>query len=126
MSENLQLCLPHLHAVSKVKDPAKRKQLLKDICNQKCFQKALREVAVNTINKKVPLTACQKKKLIGSQKVIAQLGKKHKRKSYKQRLVVQTGGILPYLIPAVATLIGKLITDGVLRKSGSGRRHPSQ
>ena len=126
MSKNLQMCLPHLSRVANVTDSTKRKQLLKDMCDQRCFQKALREIAVNTINKKVPLTDVQKKALRKSPEVIAQLGRKIKKKSTKKDLIIQSGGILPYLIPAVTTLIGKLIADGIIRKSGGGRGHSSK
>lgn len=117
MSKNLQKCLSHLQVIAAIKDDKTRKKVLTDYSCNECIYKALREVAVNTVNKKLPLSKRDKNKLRYKDKIIRQLAKKQKNKKRRQQLVVQSGGALPILIPIAATLIGELISHGLLSKS---------
>ena len=106
--------------IAKVRDPKKRQELLRDISHQKCFRKALVEIGYNTNDKKVPLSRKTKNKLVSSSKIIQKLAAKPRKKRIRKRLVTQSGGFLPYLIPAVAAVVTQLIRNGNIRKNGGG------
>lgn len=109
MSTNLQNCLPHLQLIAGVKNNNLRTQLLKDICHENCYLKAVREIAKNTIKKNIPLTPVMKKQLRTKEKIIRNLARKYKKKSSQQRVFVQSGGVLPFLIPAVISVVSEIL-----------------
>lgn len=114
MSDNLKFCLKKLSLIADVKDDKLRKILLRDVsCNNDIFQ-AIREIAVNTVNKNVPLSDSEKKLLRKYKRVLQQLALPSKTRFTKKKqtkLVVQSGGFLSILLPIVAGIIGKQIAN---------------
>lgn len=114
MSKNLQNCLKVLSLISNIKKPSVRKEVLKDISRNECIYKALKEIAVNTVNRKVKLSMKERKRLLKSANIIKALSKTQKSEKKRQKFVVQAGGALPVHISAVIALLTTLIQNGKL------------
>ncbi len=74
-----------------------------------CIYDALREIAVNIMNKNIPLNKIQLRKLGPHAKTIKGLACGVKQAS-RQKLVQQTGGFLPFLIPIVTSIAGAAVS----------------
>ena len=72
-------CIKYLDLIAKIKNKKTRKAVLKDFSEKSEIFEALREIAVNTINRNVPLNDSQKKKLRRHKKVIIALSQKKKK-----------------------------------------------
>ena len=103
MSPNLRKCLRELVLISRVKDARIRNTLLKQISCDQAIYKALHEIAYNTVQRKLKLKPAQKKKLRPYKGYIKKLACYTKKKK-EQRQLVQKGGFLLPLIPAVMAL----------------------
>jgi hypothetical protein len=103
-----------LKIISKIKDSRLRKKILSELADD-CIYKALHEIAINTVNKKVPLSTDVKKSLKKYKSHIQELTKRTSNRSKRKRLVVQSGGFLPLLIPAVASVLGSVLS-AVIKK----------
>jgi hypothetical protein len=78
--------------------------------NDDCLYKALNEIAVNTVNKKVPLSQKQKTSLKKYKIDIEKLSCYTKNSAKRKKLVCQSGGFLPILIPTIASVLTTLLT----------------
>ena len=109
MSRNLIQCLKDLEVIAKIKDPRVRRSVLRGFASNLALYDALREVAANTIKRKVPLNSAQKKKLRRHEKILKSIAsKQRKSKKRKQELIVQSGGWVQTLIPVVSALVAAL------------------
>jgi len=108
MSKNLINCFEKLVLVSKLKNGETRKKVIGEIFDD-CLYKALNEISINAINGKVPFNKKQKILLRKHKILIKKLSCNTKSKSKRKKLVVQSGGIWPVLIPAVASVITTLL-----------------
>ena len=103
-------CIKYLDLIAKIKNTKTRKAVLKDFSSKAEIFEALKEIATNTINKNVPLTSLQKKKLRHHKKIIIALSqKKNKSNKTKKKLVEQSGGFLPVLIPIIFSIVDQLL-----------------
>jgi hypothetical protein len=109
MSNNLQKCLQELNELNKLKDKKSKQAVLKFLANKKCIYLALREISLNVLNKQIPLNKKQLEKLGPHAKTIKALACGTNRKHIQKKLVEQSGGFLPYLIPIVSTLLPAVI-----------------
>jgi len=109
MSKNLNDCLEKLVLVSKIKNLELRKKVIAEIFDD-CLYKALNEISINTVSGKVPLNKKQKGSLKKYKILIKKLSCDIKNKSKRKKLVVQSGGFWPVLIPAVASVLTTLLT----------------
>ena len=105
MSHNLQTCLKELKLVMNIKDQNKRSIVLNFLSHKNCIYLALREIAMNIVKQNIPLTKRQTNRLSPYAKVIKSLSTGVKNKRIKRKLVVQSGGFLPWLIPLIGTAI---------------------
>jgi len=113
MSKNLSSWINHLKVIASIRDKRKRNARLKAFADHMNLFDALKEVATNTINMNLPLNPNQKTKLRRYSKIIRELASKRKRsKLQKRKLIEQSGGFLPILIPLVASVIGEVIRNG--------------
>jgi hypothetical protein len=108
MSKNLIKCFEKLELISKIKNSETRKKVIGELFDD-CLYKALNEISINTVSGKVPLNKKQKSLLRKHKLVIKKLSCNIKNKSKRKKLVVQSGGIWPVLIPAVASVITTLL-----------------
>lgn len=105
MSSTLKKYLNVLEFISNIKDKKVREGVLKQYSFVEDFYLALHEIAVNTVNKNIPLSEKDKKCLKPFKKSILNLARKNKSKRLKRRKINQSGGFLPYLIPLILNLI---------------------
>ena len=109
ISSSLRKSMPLLKGISTLNE-AKRKKVLSDIGQDPTIYHALREIAHNTIKGNVKLNNNQKLKLKRHNKTLKALCVNCKCAKKRKKLVVQSGGFLPLLIPAVAGLISSIIS----------------
>ncbi len=110
VSKSVVSTIPFLKVVSRLPDKS-RKIVLNDLSEDQTVYDALSEIAHNTIKGNVKLKKSQSKKLKHHSNVLKQLCclKNKKNIQKRKKLVVQSGGFLPILIPSIAALLGSLI-----------------
>jgi hypothetical protein len=109
MSDNLKKCLNELKLAMQYKHKPTRNAILKFLSNKKCIYNALREISMNILNKQIKLKNHHIRKLNPHVKTIKALGKGVKHRRTQQKLVLQSGGFLPWLLPLVASAIPAVI-----------------
>jgi len=109
MSENLKNCMIELLELTKLKDRKSKEAVLKFLSKKKCVYLALREISLNILNKQIPLNKKQLSKLGPHAKTIKALACGSNYKKSQKKLVVQSGGFLPYIIPIVSTLLPAIV-----------------
>jgi len=102
-----------LELIAKIKNAKTRNAVLKDFSANMKIYEALREIARNVIKRNVPLNSSQKKKLRRYKKVIISLSNSKNSKRKKRKLVEQSGGFLPILIPIITGILGEVIGNGL-------------
>lgn len=105
MSQNLLKALDLLKDAITIKDPKKRKSVFEYLSKKTFVYKALREIAKNIMNKNIVLNTKQKRKINKHSKTIKKLAAGTDSNLTRKRLVQQSGGFLPWLLPLVATLV---------------------
>ena len=113
-SETLRKSMPFLKTLVNLTPPS-RKMILKDknVGGDKALFDVIHEIALNTIKGNVKLDKNQLKKLKPHNHLLNKYccSKIKKSKFKRQKLIEQSGGFLPILIPAIAALIGSLIKN---------------
>src|SRR5882757_2590978 len=104
MSNNIINCIEKLKFIASVKDEKLRKKLLVTLSDN-CLYNALNEIAINTVKGNVKLSKKETKKLKKFKFQIKKLSCKTNDSRKKKKLIIQSGGFLPILIPAVASII---------------------
>lgn len=105
MSSNLQSFFPILEAISHIRLKADRDLVIRIFCKNKKFIKAMKEIAKNTVEGNIPLSAKDKQRLKKQKKVLIALAGKGGKRTLRQ-----TGaGFLPILIPIVSSILGSII-----------------
>lgn len=114
MSHNLQKCLKELQFVMKNRNKITRKNQLQYLAHKKCIYDAMREISINIMNKQIPLKKNQLKKLTPSQgNAIKRLATGVKNKKTRQKLIIQTGGFLPWLLPIIFTVLSTVVEKAI-------------
>jgi hypothetical protein len=110
MSYSVRRTLDFLKFLSKIRSAKKRNLILKDLSKDKVLFDALSELAHNHLKGNIPLNKSQLKKLNRHRKTLKALDCPKNRKclSRRKKLVEQSGGFLPILIPAAAAALGHL------------------
>lgn len=110
VSSSLRKSLPLLKVMSRLKTK-NRQNILSEVSNEDTLYNALREIAHNTLKGNVKLNSIQKKKLKPYSKTLKGLCDKPKCRRRRQKLIVQSGGFLPILIPAITGLLSSIIAN---------------
>lgn len=105
MSDNLRRALPILQFVSEVTNKRLRTLILKELSKKPHIYKAIKELVTNTMKQNIKLPHGAKIKL---KKHAGRLQQFTKKSVSKRKLVVQSGGFLPILIPLLASLLKNL------------------
>ncbi len=109
ISKNLRTCLKELKLLDSIKDKKSRAIVLKYLSEMGCIYDAMREIAVNILNKNIPLRKSHLQKLGKHAKVIEALACGTEDNKQRCKFVSQFGGIpplLPIIIPILASLAG--------------------
>ena len=110
MSERVKRLLPILKRINKLGDKAKRQYVKK--CNKE-FVDCVSECAKNILRGNIPLTSNQTTKLRRNKKNLRSLATK-KTSLKKERQILEKGGFLAALLPAVLSLLGGALS-GVIK-----------
>ena len=110
ISKSLKKSLPLLKTVTRL-SPANRKRILTELGGETHLYNALHEIAHNTLKGRVKLNPNQKRKLTAHKRTLTNLCDSKYRKCSKKRkqLISQSGGFLPILIPAIASILGSVV-----------------
>ena len=119
MSKSVQNYMNFLKIIAK-KSPKKRNIILKEFSNDKVLFNALSELSHNLIKGNIPIDSKRLKRLRKHQNIIKALDcpKTRKCKSKRRKIIEQSGGFLPILIPAAIAALGHL--SGALVKKAIG------
>ena len=119
MSKSVQNYMSFLKILSK-KTPKKRKIILREFSEDKVLYNALSELSHNLIKGNIPIETKRLKRLRKHQNIIKALDcpKNKKCKTKRKKLIEQSGGFLPILIPAAIAALGHL--SGALIKKAVG------
>ena len=101
--------MPFLRLIAGISRNDIRKAILKKLSEDPSFLKALREIAKNTVRRKINLSSAEVKKLQKHKRLIASIAKTKNSIDKRRKLAVKSGGFLPILIPLIATIIGEVI-----------------
>jgi hypothetical protein len=109
MSNSVRSYINFLATVSK-KPSKKRQAILREFKNDKNLFDALSEISHNAIKGNIKLSELQKKKLRKHQRILRALDcpKTRKCATKRKRILEQSGGFLPILIPAAVAALGHL------------------
>ena len=123
MSKNLRKCMKTMHLLCSTQNKKLRKSIIQEMAKHQCFFEAIYEIVNNIHLKNIKLKnlkSLDKKRL---KKFLPLLRKIHscpKNKSIRKKLVVQTGGWLPIVLPVLTTVVGELISHAFSKKGDSG------
>ncbi len=106
MSKNLVCCLKELSYIGKLSPKLRKKALSELACNE-CYYKAIKEIALNIINKNIKPE--NPKKLKTHWKNIVKFTDKNNSKYIKRTLVNQSGGWIWSIIPIAISLLNSLL-----------------
>jgi hypothetical protein len=107
--------------LSRIKSAKKRNMILKELNRDKVLFDALSELAHNHLKGNIPIgynqTTLNHKKLKRHTKLLRALDcpKSRKCASKRKKLIEQSGGFLPILIPAAAAALGEL-SGAIIKK----------
>ena len=118
MSKNLRKCLRKMHHFCDFKSKNLKKNLLNEMCGDDCFFEAIYEI-VNNIKCGCVRVPRNKKKLFKPRhlNVMDKIIKRPKSKAIRKKLVRQSGGFLPYILPIITPIIIELIQNAISKKS---------
>lgn len=104
MSSAIETSLPILEAIMRIRDSHERKTVLLIMLKDHKLKRALKEIALNVVERTIPLTDKQKKLLEKYKSAIWKIKTKNSVKS----VIRQEGeGFLGILLPIIASLIAQ-------------------
>ena len=101
-------CKEFLKLLSESKTP-KRRKLLIDWASKKDID-ALSEIALNTLKGNLKLSPNVFKKIQKHKRTIRLIACKKQKISKKKRIIKQSGGFLPLLIPAAISVVSSIVS----------------
>ena len=121
MSKNLRKCMKKMHFFCESDSKHTKTVILNEMCKDECFFDALFEIVKNIQCQclKIPTS---KRKLLKAKhiKLMDKIYKRPKSKTIRRKLVKQSGGFLPFLLPILTPIIVELIQNAISKKSNSG------
>ena len=100
-------CQEFLKLMAESKSP-KRRKLLVDWASNKDID-AISEIALNTLNGNIKLTPNIYRKIKKHKKIIRLLASTKPKINQKKKIIKQSGGFLPFLIPAAISAVSNLL-----------------
>ena len=112
VSKSLKKALPLLKTMTRLSRES-RKRILSELGKEPKLYKALNEIAHNTLQGIVELDSDQKRRIKPHINTLTQLCDAQNKTCAKKRkrLVIQSGGFLPILIPAITAVLSNLISN---------------
>lgn len=116
MSKNLRKCMKTMQLYCSTEKKHLRDSILNEMSKHECFFDAIHEIVNNLFLKNInvkSLTPAQKNKMKKMLPVMLKIRKKPKNKAIRRKLVQQSGGFLPVVLPVLATVVGELISNAI-------------
>lgn len=114
MSTNLRNCVKYLEFASKIPNKKLRQKVFANLCEHEKMFCAVREIAANIVHKNIKLDRKHKRQLrrygTGLRK-LSMLKKNPRSATSKRKIINQTGGSLPILIPLIIDILATLATQ---------------
>lgn len=108
-SKTLIRTLPKLMLLTQSKNSGVRRALLSDMSKQPKFFKVIKEMVDILQSRQLNITNYKLAKLKKHKKTIKGYGKNKLNDNQKKRLVQQSGGFLPIILPALVTLLTSML-----------------
>jgi len=105
MSSSLKKYLNQLKFFVGIKNKNVRDQILKQWCNDDNFFNAVKEIVENTMKKTLPIKARERRMLKKYKNTLSEFIKPSIPKRKRKKLVIQSGGFLPILIPILTSFL---------------------
>ena len=109
MSEFLKQVIHFLEVVSRIKKKSDRERIMKALAEDKKVRHMMKEISINLLKKQMNITPAQAKQLKKFKSTFVGLATRGNSKRKKIKLIKQTGGSLPILIPILSALVSSLI-----------------
>lgn len=109
MSAKLRKQWDRLQIIANAKSKKTRIELIKQFSSEIDFVVAIREICKNIVNRNIPLSPKQVRRLKEHKRDILYLTQRTVNTPAYRRRVNQVGGWLPIILPLVATVIGEII-----------------
>ena len=107
MSDNLKKCLGKLEMIANIKSKTLRARVLADFFDE-CLFSAIREVLINLVEGNIPIPPNHKATIRRHKKTILTIAN-NPPKRFRKQLVVQTGGFLHIVVPAIAAALASYL-----------------
>ena len=123
MSNNLRKCMKTMHFYCCAGNRKVKKTLLEQMAKHECFFEALYEIVNNIHLRNIDLgklAPAQKLKLKKYVPIMCKIHEHPKSKAIRRKIVIQSGGWLPLILPVVTTAVGELINYAISKARGSG------
>lgn len=121
MSLNLRKCMKAMHLFCDAKSKRVKKSILADLSKNDCFFEAIFEIVNNiylrNVEKNYQMSSLEKKKLKKFVNIFDKILKHPKNKVKKRKLVIQSGGFLPILLPIITSIVTELLKNAIRQKS---------
>ena len=112
MSNKLHKHWQTFQHISSAKTPKLRKTLLQHYSKSDEFCSACREISKNIVRRKLIIKGVKAKQLKKYKKLISKLAQPNNSKKVKPKLINQSGGWLPIVVPlisGIASVVGEII-----------------
>ena len=111
MSAILRKYVDQLKFIANIKNKNVRDTILHEFSNVDNFFGAIKEIVENTMQKNLLLKPKEKRRLRKYIKMFQQFIKPSIKKRHKQKLVSQSGGFLPILMPILASFLASSLSQ---------------
>lgn len=115
---SLSKCAILLQSVTRLREKRQRRQFLQSLTQAEV--RCLLELLLNIVRQRVPIRACDRRRLEKHSPLIRKLLAEGKSVADKKKLLVQHGGFLPFLVPIIAGITSALPAIGTALGITSG------
>ena len=105
--------IPLFDFITRIKSRADQKTVLKIFAKDKQFRKCFKEVASNIQRKNITVSKTQKTQLSKYKDIIKGLDQTGNGRNKSIKLIEQSGGMLPILLPILASIVAEVISSNV-------------
>lgn len=106
-------CAAELDLIAKAKTKKHRSDLIRSAKN--CVIDSISEIALNCLKGNLPLKSCDFKKLKRQKTILRKLASRLPV-DQRRKLILQKGGILPFLVPTALGFLGTLATKYIKKR----------
>lgn len=113
-SESLKNSAELLKLISNTRSITIREALIKNALKNPDFAEAVMEICLNLVQGNISLPVSSNSRINKHKKIIGELATKPRGKEKRKKLIIQSGGALPAIVPFlpfIATLVSEVIQN---------------